>query len=73
MILQAPRPLLAALGFLLFLPLIAASQEMTEAEALRRFERENANLKALSAQIREAQADVRTWSRPANPTVTSSR
>ena len=73
MILQAPRPLLAALGFLLFLPLIAASQEMTEAEALRRFERENANLKALSAQIREAQADVRSWSRPANPIVTYSR
>lgn len=73
MMLHSPRRLLAALGFLLFLPSIAAPQEMTEAEALLRFERENSNLKALSAQIREAQAEVRTWSRPTNPVVTYSR
>jgi len=73
MILQAPRSFLATLGFLLFLPLIVASQEMNEAEALVRFERENAILKVLSAQVRELQADVMSWSRPANPIVTYSR
>lgn len=67
MILQAPRPLLAVLGLLVCLPSIAASQEMTEAEALLRFEQENANLKILSAQIRQAQADVQLWSRLSNP------
>jgi outer membrane protein, heavy metal efflux system len=68
-----PRRLLAILGILLILPLIGLSQEMTEAEALLRFERENPALKALSARVREAQAEVRTWSRPANPAVTYSR
>jgi cobalt-zinc-cadmium efflux system outer membrane protein len=43
---------------------------MTEAEALLRFEQENANLKFLSAQIKEVQADVRLWSRLSNPSIT---
>jgi cobalt-zinc-cadmium efflux system outer membrane protein len=43
---------------------------MTEGEALRLFEQENANLKVLSAQVKEAQADVRQWSRPPNPAFT---
>ncbi|OGD19102.1 MAG: hypothetical protein A2W03_05675 [Candidatus Aminicenantes bacterium RBG_16_63_16] len=73
MIFQAPKPALAALGLLLFLPITAASQEMTEAEALRRFEQENANLKALSAQVKEAQADARLWSRLSNPAFTYSQ
>jgi cobalt-zinc-cadmium efflux system outer membrane protein len=72
MILQTPRLMFAVLGILL-LPWIAASQEMTETEALRRFERENANLMGLSAQIRGIQADVRSWSRPANPIMTYSQ
>jgi cobalt-zinc-cadmium efflux system outer membrane protein len=69
---QTPRFLLAVLGALL-LPLIAASQELTEAEALLRFERENASLKGFAAQVRGIQADVRLWSRPANPSVTYSQ
>jgi outer membrane protein TolC len=43
---------------------------MTEAEALFRFERENASLKGLDAQVRGVQADVKTWSRWANPSAT---
>jgi outer membrane protein, heavy metal efflux system len=70
---HAPLRILAVLALLLLLPLIALSQELTEAEALLRFERENSNLKVLAAQIRAAQAEVRTWSRPANPAVTYSR
>jgi len=69
---QTPRSLIVALGIFL-LPLTAASQEMTESEALLRFERENASLKGLSAQVRGIQADVRSWSRPANPIVTYSQ
>ncbi|OGD11668.1 MAG: hypothetical protein A2W20_07235 [Candidatus Aminicenantes bacterium RBG_16_66_30] len=64
--------LLVALGILV-LPSIAASQEMTEAEALLRFERENANLQGLAALVRGVRADVRLWSRPSNPSVTYSQ
>jgi outer membrane protein TolC len=66
---QTQRFLVVALGILL-LPLIGAAQEMTEAEALFRFERENASLKGLDAQVRGVQADVKTWSRWANPSAT---
>jgi cobalt-zinc-cadmium efflux system outer membrane protein len=70
MILQAQRPLLAGLGFLLCLTSTVSSQEMTETEALQRFERENSSLKVFSAQIKEVQADVRLWSRLSNPSIT---
>jgi cobalt-zinc-cadmium efflux system outer membrane protein len=73
MILKASRPLLTALGFLLGLTTAVSSQEMTESEALLRFEQENANLKSLSARIKETQADVRLWSRVSNPAVTYTR
>jgi len=72
MIRQARRFFCVAMG-LLSLPLIAAPQELTEAEALLRFERENASLRGLSAQVRGIQANVRTWSRPANPSVAYSQ
>jgi cobalt-zinc-cadmium efflux system outer membrane protein len=72
MIHDTMRSLLVALGILV-LPLIAASQEMTEAEALLRFERENANLQGLAALVRGVRADVRLWSRPSNPSVTYSQ
>ena len=70
MILQAQRPLLAALSFLFCLTSIVSSQEMTEAEAMLRFDKENASLKFLAARIKEVQADVRLWSRPSNPSIT---
>jgi outer membrane protein, heavy metal efflux system len=69
---QTPRFLLAVLGAL-FVPLMAASQELSEADALLRFEQENASLKGLAAQVRGIQADVRIWSRLSNPSVTYSR
>jgi cobalt-zinc-cadmium efflux system outer membrane protein len=46
---------------------------MTESEAIRRFEQENARLQALSAQVREVRAETRTWSLPPNPGVTYTR
>ncbi len=69
---QTPRPLVVALGILLC-PLIAASQVMTESEALRRFEAENPVIRAFEARVRAVQADVRSWGRWINPSVTYSQ
>lgn len=51
----------------------ATAQEITEAEALRRFERENAQVRALAARVRVVQAETRAWSLPPNPAVTHTR
>lgn len=51
----------------------AAAQEMTEADALRRFERENAQARALSARVRVVRAETRAWSLPPNPVATYTR
>lgn len=63
---------LSAFLFLLNVHL-AAAQEMTEAEALRRFERENAQARALSARVRVVRAETRALSLPPNPAVTYTR
>ena len=52
---------------------LAEAQEMTEADALRRFERENAQARAFSAGIRVVRAETRAWSLPPNPAVTYTR
>lgn len=69
---QTKRSLVVALG-ILFLPFLGFSQALTEAEALLRFETESAALKGLAAQVRGVQADVRSWSRLTNPSVTYSQ
>lgn len=51
----------------------AAAQEMTEADALRRFERENAQARALSARVRVVRAETHAWSLPPNPAATYTR
>ncbi len=63
---------LSALLFLLPVP-SAGAQEMTEAEALRRFERENSQARALSARVRIVRAETRALSLPPNPAVTYTR
>jgi hypothetical protein len=62
------RSLLAVAGIIL-LPLLGAAQELTEAEALRRYEQENAGLKGLAARVRGVRADARSWSKLDNPSV----
>lgn len=51
----------------------AAAQEMTEADALMRFERENAQVRALTARVRVVRAETRAWSLLPNPAVTYTR
>jgi cobalt-zinc-cadmium efflux system outer membrane protein len=46
---------------------------MSEAEALRRFEQENAQARALAARVRVIRAETRAWSLPPNPSVSYSR
>jgi len=68
------RQCLARFAFLFLLSVSsAAAQEMTEADALRRFERENAQARALSARVRVVRAETRAWSLPPNPAVTYTR
>lgn len=62
------RSLLAAAGIIL-LPLLGAAQVLTEAEALRRYDQENAGLKGLAAQVRGVRAEARSWSKLDNPSV----
>ena len=50
-----------------------AAQEMTEADTLRRFERENAQVRALAARVREVRAESRAASLAPNPSVTYTR
>ncbi len=49
------------------------AQEMTEAEAVQRFERENAQVRALAARVREVRAEFRVFSLAPNPSVTYTR
>jgi cobalt-zinc-cadmium efflux system outer membrane protein len=51
----------------------AVAQEMTEKDALERFERENAQVRALSARVRVVRAETRAWSLPPNPAVAYTR
>ena len=51
----------------------AGAQEVTEADALRRFERENAQARALSARVPVVRAETRAWSLPPNPAATYTR
>lgn len=53
--------------------LSTAAQEMTEAGALRRFERENPQVRALAARVREVRAASRAASLAPNPSVTYTR
>ncbi|MCL5288051.1 MAG: TolC family protein [Acidobacteria bacterium] len=46
---------------------------MTEADALRRFERENAQVRALAARVREVRAEFRAASLAPNPSITYTR
>jgi cobalt-zinc-cadmium efflux system outer membrane protein len=52
---------------------IAAAQEMTQEQALERFERENPQARALAARVPIARAETRGWSLPPNPAATFSR
>lgn len=63
---------LSAFLFFLNIP-SAAAQEITEGDALRRFERENAQARALSPRVRVVRAETRTWSLPPRPAVTYNR
>jgi len=58
--------------FLLSAP-SAAAQEMTEVDALRRFEQQNAQARALAARVRVVRAETRAWSLPPNPAATFTR
>src|SRR3989441_546197 len=49
------------------------AQEMTEGEAVQRFERENAQVRALAARVREVRAEFRAFSLAPNPSVTCTR
>jgi len=49
------------------------AQEMTEGEAVQRFERENAQVRALAARVREVRAEFRAFSLAPNPSVTYTR
>lgn len=50
-----------------------SAQELTEQDAVQRFERENAQARALSARVGVVRAETRAWSLPPNPAVTYSR
>lgn len=63
---------LFALLFLIRVP-SADAQEMTEAGALRRFERENPQVRALAARVREVRGESRAASLAPNPSVTFTR
>jgi cobalt-zinc-cadmium efflux system outer membrane protein len=65
--------LIATAGLFGAVTVAASAQAMTEAEAVQRFERENARLKGIAAQVREAKAEARSWSLASNPEVTYSR
>jgi outer membrane protein, heavy metal efflux system len=52
---------------------IAAAQEMTQEQALERFERESPQLRALAGRVAVTRAETRAWSLPPNPAATFSR
>lgn len=52
---------------------LAGAQELTEADALGRFERENAQARALVARVREVRAEWRAAGLAPNPSVTYTR
>ena len=65
---------LVRFAFLFLLSVLSVrAQEMTEADALGRFERESAQARALSARVRVVRAETRAWSLPPNPAVTYTR
>lgn len=53
--------------------LSVSAQEMTETDALQRFERENLQVRALAARVREVRAESRSASLAPNPSVTYTR
>lgn len=63
--------------FLVWLSILAGSpasaQGLIEAEALRRFERENTYARAFAARVRAVRGETRGWSLPPNPAVTYTR
>ena len=67
------RSLIASAVLFCALSAAAAAQSLTEAEAVARFERENARLKGIAARVREDKAEARSWSLAANPEVTFAR
>lgn len=58
---------------LLWLCVTAAAQELTQEQALQRFERENPHLRALAARVQAVQAETQAWSLLPNPAATYSR
>ena len=67
------RSLIASAVLFCALSAAAAAQSLTEAEAVARFERENARLKGIAARVREDKAEARSCSLAANPEVTFAR
>jgi cobalt-zinc-cadmium efflux system outer membrane protein len=68
-----PWKRLALSVFLLWLCGSAAAQELTQEQALERFERENPQVRALAARVQAVQAETQAWSLLPNPAATYSR
>jgi cobalt-zinc-cadmium efflux system outer membrane protein len=73
MLISVRRLIVAAICLGLLTSAFASAQDLTEAEAVRRFELENARLRAIAAQTREVRAETRSWSLLSNPEATFSR